>query len=84
VLRLAPVGRGCDRDVGVLEIVARADERQCLERLRRRAKRGEEARVAELRDRRAVVNGDRMHGMDRLDEGAASHGYADRVHERGP
>ena len=82
-LRPGEVRRGGDREVAVVEIVARARERQRLERLRRRAHEGDERRVAGRRHDGAVAHRDGVHAVDRLDQAAAAHDYADRAHAEG-
>jgi len=83
LLRLRTVGSRRDRDLFVVEVVPGANERKRLERLRRGAQRGEECGVASLGDDGPVLDRDRVHEVDGLDERPPVHGYADRIHEAG-
>ena len=71
---------GGDRDLLRRQVVARAHERQRLERLRRRAEERDEAGIARLLDHLAVAHHDRMHDVDRLDDAAPPDDHLDRVH----
>ena len=65
------MGGGGDRDLLGGQVVARADERQSLERLRGGAEEGDPLGVARLLDDGAVVDGDGVHQVRRLDDLAA-------------
>ena len=60
--------RGRDRDLRVVEIRSRPDDRQRLERFRGAAEEREERRIARRRDDLPVRDGDRVHAMARLDD----------------
>jgi hypothetical protein len=81
LFRLGAMGSRRDRDVCVVQVVARAHERQRLERLGRRAQRRDQLAVARLGDDLAIPYGNGVYEVDRLHERSAPHGYADRVHE---
>jgi len=81
LLGFGSMGSRCDRDIHVVEVVPGANQRECLERLGRGAKRGEEKRVARLGDDRALLHRNGVYEVQGLDERATAHGYADRVHE---
>ena len=68
-----------DRDLAIVEIGPLPRERQRLDRLRRRAEKGHEARITGLRDDAPVVHRDGVHGVDRLDDTAPRHLDLDRV-----
>jgi hypothetical protein len=70
-----------DREVAVVQIVARARKRQRLDRLRRGAHEAGERRVPGLGDDRAVAHRDRVHAVLRLDDAVAAHLDDDRLHE---
>ena len=74
-------GRG-DRQVAVVEVVARAGERERLDRLRRGAHEAGERAVAGLGDDRAVLDGDRVHPVLRFHEAVATDLDDDDVHGR--
>ncbi len=82
VHRLAAVRGRRDRDVAVVEVVARAHELERLERLRGRAQERDERRLAGGGDDLAVLVGDGVDAVHGLDDPAAAHGYADRLHAR--
>ena len=71
------VGRAGDRDLVVAEVVVALDERDRLDRLRRRA----EAEPQLVAPPFPVGRGD-VHAMDRFDDVSPPHGYPDRVHRR--
>ena len=80
LLGRSEVRRRGDRDLLRRQVVARADERQRLERLRRRTQERDEVRVAGLLDDRAVAHGNRVDHVPRLDDLAAPDGDNDRIH----
>ena len=66
-----------------VEVVARANERQRLERLRRGAHEADELRVAGARDDLAVAHRDGVDAVPRLDDSAPAHLDDDRLdHEQ--
>ena len=67
------------REVVLGQVIARAREKQRLDGLRRGAQGRGQLRVARRRDDGAVLNGDRVHAVDRLDDLAAGDGYAERL-----
>ena len=75
---------GRDRDLLRRQVVADADERQRLERFRRRAQVGDAAVLAGLLDDRAVADGDGMDEMRRLDDAAAPDDDPQCLHDAGP
>src|SRR6266516_2344867 len=79
VNRRSEVRRGGDREVVLVEVLARAREEQCLDRLGRRAQRRAQARIAGRRDDPSALDGDRVHVVDGLDDLAAPDGYAERL-----
>ena len=74
------VRRGSDRDLLGRQVVARANQRQRLERLRSRAEIRDAAGIARLLDHLAVAHRDRVHDVDRLDDVAPPDDHLDRVH----
>jgi hypothetical protein len=73
------VRSGSDREVAVVQVLARPGERQCLERLRRRAEETDQRRVACDSDDVGAVDGDGMHMVPRLDYAATADDYAERI-----
>ena len=72
-----------DRELAVVEVVARARERQRLDGFADE-RRNVTARVARRRDDLAVPHGDRVHAVARLDGRRPARGYPDRLsHEDG-
>ncbi len=76
------VGRGGDREVAAVEVVAGAGDRQRLDRLRRGAHEAGEVRLPGLGDHSPVPHGNRVHPVHRLDDPVAAHLDDDRVHPR--
>jgi DNA-binding transcriptional ArsR family regulator len=74
------VRRGGDRDLLARQVVARTDERERLERLRRRTEIRDATGVARLLDHLAVSHHDGMDDVGRLDDSAPPHDHLDRVH----
>ena len=68
-----------DRDLAVVEIGTRTDERERLDRLRRRAEEDEPPWIAGLGHDLPVPDGDGVDGVHRLDDAAARHLDLDRV-----
>src|SRR5579862_6431158 len=67
-----------DRDLVVVEVVVALDERDGLDRLRRRAQEADEVGIPEG----ASVGHGHVYAVDGLDDVAAPHGYPDRIHRR--
>ena len=68
-----------DRDLAVVEIGTRADERERLDRLGGGAEEDEQPRIAGLGNDLPVADGDGVHGVHRLDDAAADHLDLDRI-----
>ena len=75
--RLGVMRRAGDRDLVVVEVVVALDERNRLDRLRRRAQKEAQVVAPPLAAGRRDVD-----AMHRLDDVAAPHGYPDCVHRR--
>ena len=71
---------GGDRDLLRRQVVARADERQRLERLRRGAQIGDAGGVTGLLHDLAVAHDNRMYDVDRFHDSAAPDDHLDRIH----
>jgi hypothetical protein len=69
------VGGARDRDLVVVQLVVAVDERDRLDRLRRRAQVADERRVSGG----LAVGRDRVHAVDGLDDAVAAHLDADRL-----
>ena len=74
------VRRAGDRDVPVVEVGSRPQERKRLDRLRRAPKVGDELRVSCRADDLAAGHGDCMHAVARLDDVASGRLDDDRLH----
>ena len=84
LLRVGQMRRGGDRQLTVVEVGPRTDDRQRLDRLRRRPHERDEPAVARFRDDSAVPDRDRVDGVPSLDDVPAADGYRDRLsHEDG-
>jgi len=76
-------GRG-DGDVLLGEVVVRADEEKCLDRLRGRAhERDETSLTALLGERSRRVYTHSVDAVVRLDDPSSDDGYCERIHGRG-
>jgi hypothetical protein len=71
---------GRDRKVARAEVVPRPGELESLERFCRRAQERDERGISRRRHDLSVLERDRVHTVHRLDDPAAAHGYADRIH----
>src|SRR5262249_53171758 len=79
------MGRARDRDLVVSEVVARAHERQRLQRLRSRAQEADELRIAGARDKFAAAHRDGVDTVPRLDNSVPAYLDEDRlIHDREP
>src|SRR5439155_340981 len=76
--------RGRDREVALLQVVARAREGQGLERLRRGAHERDEAGLPGRRHDAPVLHRDRMDDVHRLDDRAPPNDYPERLHRKDP
>ena len=73
------MGRARDCDLVLREVVARAHERQCLDRFRGGAHEADELRVAGARDDLAAAHRDSMYAVPRLDDSVPAHLDDDRL-----
>ena len=65
----------------LVQLVSRAREKQCLDRLGRRAEEGHESRIPGGVDDAPVLDSDCVDPMHRLDHRTAARGYPERIHE---
>ena len=83
LIRTVEVRRAGDRDLPVVEIGTRTNERECLKRLRRAAEVRDEVRIAGRRDDRTVGDCDGMDGVPSLHDAGPSGLDHDRSHGAG-
>lgn len=79
LLGSAEMRRARDRDLAVVEVGARTNEWEHLQRLRGRPEEHVLPRIARLGDDRPVVHSDGVHGVRRLDDAPAHHFDLDRI-----
>ena len=84
LIRPGEVGGRRDREVAVVEVLARPGDRQRLERLRRGAEVADESGFAGRCDDGAVPHRDRMDEVHGLDDWAAPHDYPERLQDPNP